>query len=65
MVVFEGNILENEFSRLLLAYQSGELYLIHNLRECDMRKLLFGFSQIHFGRWNKEGDGFALAVTIQ
>jgi len=63
-VVFEGNILEDEFSRLLLVYHTGETYLIHNLRECDMRKLIFGFQKVHFGRWNKEGDGFSLAVSI-
>ena len=64
LVVFDGNTLEGEHSRLILSYKSGEVYLIYNLRECDMRKFCFGFNEILAGTWNKEGNGFALSVKL-
>lgn len=60
MAFFAGNILQDEDSRLVMAYKSGEVYIILNLRECDMKKYAFAFDEILGGIWNKEGDMFML-----
>lgn len=48
---------------MVVAYESGEVYLIYNLRECDMKKFAFGFDEILRGIWGKEG-GFFMLQTV-
>lgn len=48
----------------MLSYQTGDVYLINNLRECDMKKFAFHFSEVFTGAWSKEGDSFALSVRV-
>ncbi len=36
IVFFKGNTLEGSGSRLVIGYEKGQVFMINNIRECDM-----------------------------
>ena len=65
IVCFESNNLEGVYSRLLIAFNNGALYIVKNLRDGDMKKIDYNISNIYRGNWSKNGKIFAISGMIE
>lgn len=62
--VFEGTNID-DFGKILIGYQEGQVYLVHNLRENFLKKYNFNISQIQKGMWTKNGKFFSLSCIME